>query len=115
VTSSGSPETDVARVQQWCRDRVPDAARHEVRIECEVSDRDLTIVECRSPWAPEVGSDWTRSPVARMRYVTSRGVWTLYWRDSDGSWHVYREVPPTASIDRLLGEVDRDPTAIFWG
>jgi hypothetical protein len=50
-----------------------------------------------------------------MRYATSRGVWTLYWRDSDGSWHVYREVPPTASIDRLLGEVDRDPTAIFWG
>jgi hypothetical protein len=50
-----------------------------------------------------------------MRSGKSRGVWTLYWRDSDGGWHVYRDIPPTATIDDLLREVDRDPTAIFWG
>jgi hypothetical protein len=30
-------------------------------------------------------------------------------------FHAYDLVSPTANIEELLAEVDRDPTAIFWG
>ena len=62
--TTGLPELDVARVQRWCVQRVPDHARHQVRVECEVEPRRLTIVERRAPWHPDVGPEWTRFPIA---------------------------------------------------
>jgi hypothetical protein len=64
---SGLPETDVARVQRWCRARTPAHVRHEVRVEVDVADRHLTIVECRPPWRTDFGPEWTRFPIARLR------------------------------------------------
>ena len=43
------------------------------------------------------------------------GVWSLFWRDRNLRFHAYDLVSPTANIEELLAEVDRDPTAIFWG
>jgi hypothetical protein len=31
------PELDIARVQRWCAARVPEHARHQVRVECQVA------------------------------------------------------------------------------
>ena len=39
---------------------------------------------------------------------------SLYWCDRDSRFHAY-DVSPTAVVGELLAEVDRDPTAIFWG
>jgi hypothetical protein len=111
----GLPETDVARVQRWCRDRVPEHVRDEVRVEADVAERHLTIVECRPSWRPDMGAEWTRFPIARLRYTKTTGVWSLYWRDRNLRFHAYDLISPTASIEELLAEVDRDPTAIFWG
>ena len=111
----GLPETDVARVHRWCRDRVPEHVRDEVRVEVDVAERHLTIVECRAPWRADMGAEWTRFPIARLRYTKATGVWSLYWRDRNLGFHAYDLVSPTASIEELLSEVDRDPTAIFWG
>ena len=102
-------------MQRWCRDRVPAYVRDEVRVEVDVAERHLTIVECRPPWQADVGAGWTRFPIARLRYVKTAGVWSLYWRDRNRRFHAYDLVSPTASIEELLAEVDRDPTAIFWG
>jgi hypothetical protein len=77
---AGLPELDIARVRRWCEQRVPAHVRDQVRVECDVGPRHLTIVECRPPWREGTGSDWTRFP-----------------------------------IDDLLTEIERDPTAIFWG
>ncbi|MGW7682266.1 DUF3024 domain-containing protein [Kribbella sp. NPDC054772] len=38
-------ELDVERVQRWCATRVPEHARDQLRIECEVAPRHLTLVE----------------------------------------------------------------------
>ena len=75
----------------------------------------LTIVECRPPWRADLGAEWTRFPIARLRYVKSTGVWSLLWRDRNLRFHAYDLAAPTASIEELLAELDRDPTAIFWG
>ncbi len=60
---------DVARVQRWCRARVPEHVRDEVRVEVEVDERCLTIVECRPPWRADFGPEWTRFLIARLRYT----------------------------------------------
>lgn len=86
-----------------------------VRIEVEVGPTAITILECHPPWdSPSPAANWTRLPVARLRRRRD-GVWTLYWRDRNLKFHLYEEVEPTSSIEDLLGEIERDPTAIFWG
>jgi hypothetical protein len=109
------PELDVARVERWCRARVPEQVRDRVRVEVDVADRHLTIVECRPLWRADLGTEWTRFPIARLRYTKGTRLWSLYWRDRNLRFHSYDRVPATTSVEDLLAEVDRDPTAIFWG
>jgi hypothetical protein len=109
------PDLDAARVQRWCAARVPEHARHQVRVECVVTPRDLTIVERRVPWREDVGAEWTSFPIARMRYTAASKTWSLYWRDRNLKFHVYDAAAPSPRIEDLLAEIDRDPTGIFWG
>ncbi len=62
-----------------------------------------------------VGTEWTRFPIARLRYTRSTGLWSLYWRDRTLRFPEYDRVRATESVEDLLVEVDSDPTAIFWG
>jgi hypothetical protein len=84
-----------------------------VRIEADVTERHLTIVECRLPWRAETGAEWTQFPVARLRYTKATRLWSLYWRDRNLRFHEYDLVPASANVEELLADVDRDPTAIF--
>ena len=77
--------------------------------------RQLTIVECRPPWREDTGPEWTRFPIARLRYTQATRTWTLYWRDRNLRFHRYDQLDPSPHIDDLLTEIDRDPIAIFWG
>jgi hypothetical protein len=49
-----------------------------------------------------------------MRYTTNTGLWRLYWKDRNDRWHLYELIEPAKDIRRLLDEIDRDPTCIFW-
>jgi hypothetical protein len=71
------PELDVARVRRWCAGRVPEHALHQVRVECEVAARHLTIVERRAPWREDFGPQWTSVPIARLRYIAADTAWAL--------------------------------------
>ncbi|MCW2703489.1 MAG: hypothetical protein JWQ37_1484 [Blastococcus sp.] len=55
------------------------------------------------------------TPVALLRYLTSRRVWRLYWCGSDERWHEYPDLRFARTVDELLAEIDRDPTALLWG
>jgi hypothetical protein len=81
MAAGGLPELHVARVQRWCAEQVPEHARGEIRIECDLAPRHLTICECRPPWREDFGPDWTRFPIARLHYTKTTRLWTLYWRD----------------------------------
>lgn len=111
----GLPELDMARVQRWCAARAPEHARHQVRVECEIAPRHLTIVEQRVPWRPGFGQEWTSFPIAGLRYTATTKSWTMYWRDRNLWFHVYDRLAPSPSVDAPLAEIDRDPTSIFWG
>jgi hypothetical protein len=94
---------------------VPEHARHQVRVECQIAPRHLTIVERRAPWREDFGPKWTSFPIARLRYTVADKSWTLYWRDRNLRFHAYDPLPPSNRVEDLLSELDRDPTCIFWG
>ena len=109
------PALDLARIQRFCDCRVPARLRDQIRIELEVRGRSVTILECRPPWRPAVGLEWTRVPVARLRHVAAHAVWILDWSDRKGRWHRYDLIEPSPHVDPLLTEIEADPTTIFWG
>ena len=117
------PDTDVDAVRTWCAARVPAHALHQVRVESEVTDRHITIVERRLPYradhpgqatpGPEV--EWTRFPIARLHYTRTRREWTLHWRDRNLRFHRHAHIPPAAIVTDLLAAIDTDRTGIFFG
>jgi hypothetical protein len=110
------PELDVPRARRFVDElnaEMPLDARDPVKYELDLETGSLTILECRPPWRD--GPEWTRLPIARLRYMKARREWSLYWRDRHSKFHVYDQTPPTPSIQALLDEVKADPISIFWG
>src|SRR5690606_37849668 len=86
------PETDLHRIRLWARGRVPAHLWDELKVEADVADRHVTIVEVRPPW-DGVG-EHTRFPIARLRYTRTTGLWSIYWRDRNLKFHEYKRKPP---------------------
>src|SRR4051794_23246093 len=55
--------------------------RDQIRNEIDVDDRAVTILECRPPSRADLGPEWTRFAIARLRYTKARREWHIYWRD----------------------------------
>jgi len=107
------PELDLARIRRYCDAKVPLNLRDEARIEADVRGKSVTIFECRPPWHPNL-TDWSRVPVAQLRYASGDNIWTLYWADRNARWHRYPETDP-GTVQQLLDEIDHDQTGVFWG
>lgn len=107
------PNLDLARIRKFCDDQTPAEFRDEVRVEADVRGRSVTILECRPPWHSGL-MDWSRQPLAQMRFDTDTNLWSLYWADRNSRWHRYDDVEP-GPVDELLREIAEDPTCIFWG
>ena len=58
---------------------------------------------------------WHELPVAKFTYVGTRKVWRLYCQHRDLRWHSYERLPEAPSFKKLIDEVARDPSGIFWG
>ena len=114
-TRTAVPDTALAAIRRYCNNRVPPQHRDEVRVECDARGKNVTIYECRPPRRPDLGPEWSRLPVAQLRYDPDDHYWRLYWPDRNGRWHPYDMREPTAQVAELLGEIDADPTGIFWG
>jgi hypothetical protein len=112
---SAIPERDLSAVHEYCANRIPPEHQNEVRVEYSQHGTNLTIHECRPPWRPDLGPEWTRQPVAQLRYTAGNGLWTLYCADRNGRWHPYHQSKPTNRVTELLDEITDDPTGIFWG
>jgi DUF3024 family protein len=106
-------EAAVAQVERYCDERVPAAARSEIRIEHSVRGGAITIVERRPPWSQLVGPEWSTTKVAQLRY--GAGLWTLYCSDSNDRWWPYDDADPASDVGPLLAAIDEDATGIFWG
>ena len=109
------PDTALAAVRRYCDNKIPARHRDELRVECSVRGKTITIYECRPPWPQISDPDWTRQPVAQLRYDSAGHHWRLYCADRNSRWRHYDMVEPTPRLDVLLDEIDEDPTGIFWG
>lgn len=104
----------MAAVRRYCDGRVPAHLREELRVECSVRGKSVTIFDCRPPWHPNL-TEWSRVPVAQLRYDPGARTWQLYWADRNSRWHVYDMLDPSDRVADLLEEIEKDPTCIFWG
>ena len=53
--------------------------------------------------------------MAQLRYQRQHPHhWSLYWADRNGRWHRYDDLEP-GPVDKVLNEIEADPTCIFWG
>jgi hypothetical protein len=104
----------IKKFDEYCKKRVPERAQDQVRLSYKFRGNSVTIFENRPPWNKEI-KEWTSVPVAQIRYDEKTGKWTLYCADRNDKWHEYYDIEPTKEIDKLLKEIDEDPTGIFWG
>jgi hypothetical protein len=108
------PESGIAMIRELCEARVPREARREVRVELEQERQAVNIIERRAPWREDFGPEWSRLPIARLRYVASKRLWTLYYHRHTGRWERYPLFGPTRRLSDLLSELAEDPICVFW-
>ena len=102
------------KVGEFCEKRVPPHVRSKITLSFEVRGTSITVFENRAPWREGL-REWTHFPVAQLRYDDKRDLWTLYCRDRNRKWWKYESLSPMQDIEKLLEEIDKDPTGIFWG
>jgi hypothetical protein len=107
------PETDLHRIHLWARERWPEDMWDEVKVEADVADWHVDIVEVRQLW--DNAADPIREPVARLRYTKSTGQWAIYWRDRHLKFHQYERKRPTKNVQTLLDWIADGGDPIFWG
>lgn len=111
------PELDQHRITRWVEVRIadlPDAARDKIRYELDVTATTVTILECRPPWRADYGPNWTRFPIARLRYTKTRRQWSLYSRDRNLRFHLYEPDQPLPASRTCSPRWTATPTGIFW-
>ena len=111
------PDEDVAVIAGWVAALSSDMPPHvasQLKYRAEANRNAITLFECRPMEVTSVGGDWFEVPFARLRFTRSRG-WELYYSDRNSTFHVYDLVEPTHDVSKLLDEIGRDPTCIFFG
>jgi hypothetical protein len=102
-----------SKLSRYCDEKVPPAARGQVRLGFRFRGNTVTVFEERPQiWLPDA---WITIVVAQFRFDSRTSKWTLYCADRNSRWHEYLNAEPTRNLDDLIEEVDRDPTGIFWG
>lgn len=99
---------DIDTVRLWCREQVPQPTWSRRRLEPLVTGRHIDLMDVRlGPDGHEAGVTF-----ARLRYLNE--VWTLYWRDGDGTFHLYRNFTGSPDVGVLLEFLAADPDPLFW-
>ena len=97
----------------FCESHNPIWVRDKVVLQFRIHRHDVMLFEKRPLFNdPE---KWIHSDVAKFRLNATAGAWSLLWQDRNARWHFYDNCEPSPEIERLLEEVDSDPTGIFWG
>ena len=102
-----------ARLEKFCQ-RVPADFRDQLSYIWKVRGNQITLFERRPTWRGKPG-EFTDLAFARFQFDSSTHHWTLKWSDRNGRFHPYEDLESIRSFDRLVEEVESDPTGIFLG
>jgi len=78
-----------------------------------MKNQSFEIFEIRPQW--DNPTNKIEQPVAKATYVKTRRTWKLYWMRADFKWYSYQPFPESKSLEKVLEEIDRDPSGCFWG
>lgn len=106
------PDTAIDAVRALCDERLRNADPTEVRIDVDVEESAISIIE-RHPPFPAIG-EWTATHVAQLR-LEDDDTWTLYVSDDDEGWELFFDVADHQPLEALLEELTEDPSSYFWG
>jgi hypothetical protein len=82
-------ELDLQRIERivggFCRRRTRPEHADELRLLYEVDGQSVVISEERPDWRDP--AERMHTPVAKLRFARTSGLWTLYWMRADLKWH----------------------------
>lgn len=108
------PLQELERVEQLvgelCRRRSEEG---EVCVSFSVRGDRVTLVESRPFFVDP--KNWFDMKVAQLEYNPDTGIWTLYWYSMKNKRFPYPTGRNRDTLEKLVLEVERDPTGIFWG
>ena len=107
------PETELQRVDvllgQLCEQRSTVA---QVELQFDIKGNRVTLTESRPLFIdPAI---WNEIKIAQFEYSPESYNWTLYWYDRKNRRQPYPTGRNKDTLEKLLCEVDSDPTGIFW-
>jgi hypothetical protein len=108
-------EIQCAQVEHLLRPlcAVPPHVAAELQKDLRLAGASVILFESRPRFdAPKT---WMDHPVAKFVYVKRTKTWRLFCQMRDLRWHSYAPLPEAPELERLVSEVARDPTGIFWG
>ncbi|PLX82253.1 MAG: hypothetical protein C0617_14065 [Desulfuromonas sp.] len=101
------------KLTAYCQGKIPSHLQNEIRLNFKFRGNTVTLLESRPAF--DMPDTWVDIPVAQFRYDPDAKLWSLFWADRNSRWHPDMEIDPVKDFDRLLQEVERDPTGIYWG
>ena len=107
------PETEREQIDQLlgglCTARTePD----HVRLRFEVKGHRVTLFEARPLFIDP--SVWNEVKVAQLEFSAEAPRWTLYWYDRKNRRQPYPTGRNRDELEKLVNEIIKDPTGIFW-
>jgi len=102
------------KLDEFCKKKVPSYVLDKVNLSYKIRGNSVSIFENRAPWDRGM-KEWTSMAIAKIKFDERTGDWTLFWTDRNDKLHKYMDIEPTKNIDKILAEIDEDPTGIFWG
>ncbi len=68
-----------------------------------VKGHEVVVAKRRPRWDNQ--TEWTETPVAKLKFIRSAGKWQLYWMRADMKWHEYPGLLSSQCLDNLVQEV----------
>ena len=90
------------------RQTIPD----EAIVSVALHGNKVNLVESRRMFIDP--REWFECGVAQLEFSPKTNSWTLYWFDLKNKRHQYPAGRNKDTPEKLVAEIDRDPTGIFW-
>ena len=107
------PEIELFRgnrlFSKFCDERIPPHARDQIKMLYNIKGNKVILMESR-PYYDDP-SKWSEMPVAQFEYNATTKVWGLFGYNRNDKRLPYSK----GNLEKLIQEVDKDITGIFWG
>lgn len=96
-----------------CKQRTPAHLKDKLRYEYEIEKQNVIVYEVRPAFMQE--GEFTKMPMAKLTYVSSRKIWKLFWKRASGKWEKYEPKDEAKELNTLVQEIDQDEYGCFFG